>query len=266
MIVAALDRTEEQIACVVQGGSGEIDIVTRLEELREAEELRRLFYVAVTRARDRLYLSAEIDRKGKLRRAARSLASLLPPSLGDVFTAAAGAAVEGGVDRDRPSPDRVDWETPHGTFSFRVCRAPDDAPVSAPPDLPVSTAAGLPPPLEPGTPVVTAATDSTARGAITPAPPRSAMSRERLTGTIVHRLMQRGLDPVADPSTLRLLVPTLVRSSEILDVGDVEEMASDAVSLYLSLRQKQDLARLLREGQCEYEVPFSFEPPDRPGD
>jgi ATP-dependent helicase/nuclease subunit A len=40
---------------------------TRLEELREAEELRRLFYVAVTRARDRLYLSAEIDRKGKLR-------------------------------------------------------------------------------------------------------------------------------------------------------------------------------------------------------
>ena len=34
MIVAALDRTEEQIACVVQGGSGEIDIVTRLEELR----------------------------------------------------------------------------------------------------------------------------------------------------------------------------------------------------------------------------------------
>ena len=34
MIVAALDRTEEQIACVVPGGSGEIDIVTRLEELR----------------------------------------------------------------------------------------------------------------------------------------------------------------------------------------------------------------------------------------
>ena len=94
---------------------------TRLEELREAEELRRLFYVAMTRARDRLYLAAEIDGKGRLRRSARSLASLLPAGLGDVFTAAAAGL---SVDPDRAGSDRTDWDTPQGTFAFRICRPP----------------------------------------------------------------------------------------------------------------------------------------------
>ena len=43
MIVAALDRTEEQVARVVQGGGGEIDIAARLKELqreREREEVK----------------------------------------------------------------------------------------------------------------------------------------------------------------------------------------------------------------------------------
>ena len=43
MVVAALDRTEEQVARVVQGGGGEIDIAARLKELqreREREEVK----------------------------------------------------------------------------------------------------------------------------------------------------------------------------------------------------------------------------------
>ena len=38
MVVAALDRTEEQVARVVQGSGGEVDIATRLEEIRRERE------------------------------------------------------------------------------------------------------------------------------------------------------------------------------------------------------------------------------------
>ena len=45
---------------------------TRLEDRRELEELRRLLYVAVTRARDRLYLAAEVDERRPACDAARA--------------------------------------------------------------------------------------------------------------------------------------------------------------------------------------------------
>ena len=224
---------------------------TRLEELREAEELRRLFYVAVTRARDRLYLAAEVDKKGRLKRSARSLAALLPGSLAEIFTGAAATA-----------SDAVNWETPHGTFTFRVCRPglsevvrPVSVEGSDP--LPVRT-------LEPETHAVRAVTE--------PAPSdqsvlaRSVMTRERLAGTIVHRLMQRSLDPATDEASLRPLVPSLLRSAELVDVDDLEALTTDAVGLYMRLSRQAGLAELLRSGRCHYEVPFSFEPPDRPGE
>jgi ATP-dependent exoDNAse (exonuclease V) beta subunit len=100
----------------------------------------------------------------------------------------------------------------------------------------------------------------------TPAIPRAAMSRERLTGTIVHRLMQRGLDPGLDADALARLVPRLLRSSEIVDVDDLDAVTADAVTLYAQLRGQEDLARILAAGECLYEVPFSFEPADRPGE
>jgi len=83
---------------------------TRLEDRREKEELRRLLYVAATRARDRLYLAGVVDGKGRLLRAGRSLASLLPQTLTDCFAAAAAGA------------DEVTWGAEQGEFTFRVCR------------------------------------------------------------------------------------------------------------------------------------------------
>ncbi|HEY7473424.1 MAG TPA: UvrD-helicase domain-containing protein [Vicinamibacterales bacterium] len=231
---------------------------TRLEELREAEELRRLFYVAVTRARDRLYLTAEIDRKGKLRRSARSLAALLPAGLGDVF---ANAAL--------PEGDRVSWDTPLGSFAFRVCRPPAELP---PLDVPPIDVIPIQVALE-GTPLVTAerpisnATDSSPGAAAGRSDvERSVMSRERLAGTLVHRLLQRGLDPGVDAAGLLPLVPQLLRTVEVVDVDDFDALASDAIALYRRLRGHEDLVEMLRAGECHYEVPFSFELPDRPGE
>jgi ATP-dependent exoDNAse (exonuclease V) beta subunit len=251
---------------------------TRLEELREAEELRRLLYVAMTRARDRLYLAAEIDKKGKLRRSARSLAALLPGSLAEIFTAAG-----------LPASDSVDWQTAHGTFTFRICR-PGLTVVEAPapsavvePAAPASAArlepaapapAGrfepaAPAPagrLEPESRAIRSVTESTSPDQTAPALAPRVMSRERLTGTIVHRLMQRSLDPGMDEASLRRLVPSVLRSVELVDVDDLEALTTDAVALYSRLRRQEGLAELLRSGRCHYEVPFSFEPPDRPGE
>ncbi len=108
---------------IERGPNGEPEVAfnptaaTKLEERRESEELRRLLYVAVTRARDRLYLAGEVDARGRLRKNARSLASLFPESLADVFSVPAAA----------PDSTEALWTTSEGnnraSFAFRLCRS-----------------------------------------------------------------------------------------------------------------------------------------------
>src|SRR5687767_8637648 len=86
---------------------------TKLEERREVEELRRLLYVAVTRARDALYLAGEVDKDAILRAPKRSLANLLPLSLKQAFTRAF-------LTEDA----EVNWQAAGHEFAARVCRPP----------------------------------------------------------------------------------------------------------------------------------------------
>jgi ATP-dependent helicase/nuclease subunit A len=60
---------------------------------REREETKRLLYVALTRARDRLYLSASA-KEGVCRMGRGSLGDVLPASLKALFSAAAAGDVE----------------------------------------------------------------------------------------------------------------------------------------------------------------------------
>ncbi len=82
------------------------------EREREKQETRRLLYVALTRARDRLYLSTLL-KNGELAAGRGSLAEVLPESLKRVFPAAATAP-----------GDAVTWTGHSGReFEFRVCPA-----------------------------------------------------------------------------------------------------------------------------------------------
>ncbi len=72
---------------VVAGDSGDEPIVgvaryepgaTEAEQVREREESKRLMYVAVTRARERLYLSAAAQRQGRIVAGPGSLATRVP--------------------------------------------------------------------------------------------------------------------------------------------------------------------------------------------
>jgi len=62
-------------------------------QAREREETKRLLYVALTRARDRLYLSATV-RDGVCRMGRGSLGEVLPSSIRTLFAAATPAGTE----------------------------------------------------------------------------------------------------------------------------------------------------------------------------
>lgn len=85
------------------------------ERLRDREETKRLLYVAVTRARDRLYLSSLV-KDGGPRIARGSLADVMPESVRQLVADAARAA---GADAE------VFWRGRSGArFKFRVCGVP----------------------------------------------------------------------------------------------------------------------------------------------
>jgi ATP-dependent helicase/nuclease subunit A len=80
------------------------------ERVREREETKRLLYVALTRARDRLYLSAVLKDDG-FKCGPGSLGDVLPDSLKGLFVAAAQSAER-----------RVNWVAPSGrAYEFRRC-------------------------------------------------------------------------------------------------------------------------------------------------
>jgi len=255
---------------IEQGPDGESEVAfasteaTRLEDQRDAEELRRVLYVAATRACDRLYLAAEIDARGQVRRGPRSLASLLDPTLMSTFARAAAS----------PDLDRITWETPHGGFTFKVCRA-IEAP--GPLSLDVATDAadldlawlipGRPAPLA-ATAVDPEASRLQRDESMLPAPaavrplaaPRS--SHDRLLGTLVHRLFQRA----PRPERAAAVAADLVRPEERVDVTDLPDLLRTAVDLYTRLRDRPDAQAMLASGQAHYEFPFSYAPADRPGE
>jgi ATP-dependent helicase/nuclease subunit A len=82
-------------------------------EAKETEEAKRLLYVALTRARDRLYFATTINQDGKFVAPKGSLGKLLPASLGDVLTQAAAP----------DAPPVLAWTGPSGMHEFKILRA-----------------------------------------------------------------------------------------------------------------------------------------------
>jgi ATP-dependent helicase/nuclease subunit A len=78
---------------------------------RDREESKRLLYVALTRARDRLYLSATV-KDGQCRMGRGSLGEVLPAAVRARFVAAAAGSVNDrsvpAIERARPAPASVD--------------------------------------------------------------------------------------------------------------------------------------------------------------
>ena len=251
---------------IERGPNGEAEVAftsndaTKLEDERDAEELRRLMYVGVTRARDRLYLSAQLDGRGELRRSGRSLANLLPSSIGALFHDAAAD----------PTRTGVVWTVPGSTFTFAVCRpskaqttdvisigqgaaSVDTAPLAAGGRRPVPAAGlGIPPASDiesnPGRPV---------------SRPISQISAQRVTGTIVHRLFQYGIGAQSERTVVRSWLSAVIPLEDRSDVADWNAVCDSAFERYRRLLDQSELTSLLEAGTCLFEVPFSLTDTER---
>lgn len=279
---------------------------TRQEDAREDEEMRRLLYVAVTRARDRLYLAAEVNEHGRLRAGGKSLAGLMPQGLAQAFGAAATTPV-----------DDVEWTTDDGAFAFAVLRpgqftpmrpAAAEAPVRVPVDVqplrdtdrairaatdPARAEGTSPPAFAPATAAAqTSPTIADARARVDDierqgdapenlvtqilrrdegiARDEASLGRDRsddrLIGSLVHRLFQRSVDATLPLHGLLEAVRTHVDLAEIASSPNPDALVERIAEVYRQVRLRPDVAAVLEAGDCYYEVSFSYDPPDRPNE
>jgi ATP-dependent helicase/nuclease subunit A len=208
---------------------------------KEREETKRLLYVALTRARDRLYLGSVL-KEGRLQPGRGSLAEVLPQALIDTF-AAAGSECEwrassGAVHRLRrceprtTEPTKLEPPDPRSPIPERLVPLVDAAPARTSVAAMVSTAAD--------------------------APFRAAPLSDRLIGTLVHRLLQRiGFRDLTFDET-RDAVARLVRQDEIDDSDDVDALVDAVTAAYTTIGARPDVRELYMAGRTLHEVPFTM--------
>jgi ATP-dependent exoDNAse (exonuclease V) beta subunit len=79
-------------------------------------------------------------------------------------------------------------------------------------------------------------------------------------------MFQRRTDPGAPEEALATLARHLLPLDHGLPAGEQAAIAGSAVSLYRGWAARPDVTTLLAAGECHYEVPFFYDPPDRPGE
>jgi ATP-dependent helicase/nuclease subunit A len=220
------------------------------EREREKHETRRLLYVAMTRARDRLYLSSVL-KDGSLVPGRGSLAEVLPDSIKTLFGHAATAFKECAV---------AGWTGSSGrTYDWRICRPP-----SATDDVKdEQTGASSAERVDRFGPVAKA---PLIRRSVTEwldesGDPTSVEGRKRnvTAGILVHRLFQssaangKAADDVDVAFARGLLAPT-----ERASIGDLDQIVAEAVAAWRNLRTRTDVAVLLSGERILFEVPFSM--------
>ncbi|MGE0592740.1 MAG: UvrD-helicase domain-containing protein [Vicinamibacterales bacterium] len=215
------------------------------DRAREVEESKRLLYVALTRARDRLYLGA-VTRDGEVPPAPGSLAEVLPASLREALGTGSADLVEwratgGGVHRFRrltvagvatapPVPAAADRATDFGPLVVDAGTAQPE---------------GEPPPDGADVGFFTAG----AQGA----------ESERWLGTAVHGLLRRfGLSPAMSADELAGYL--LADTRTLLEMGHVPErevLVERATDTYRRLCGRADVRALMARGQPWHEVPIA---------
>jgi ATP-dependent exoDNAse (exonuclease V) beta subunit len=262
----------QPIRVIADGDDGEpsvsvgpfVSATDEAEREREKHETRRLLYVALTRARDRLYL-ASVLKKGMMQPGRGSLGEVLPDSVRQLFSLAATSFDEFAL---------IGWAGPSGRpFNWRICRvpaalSPESAPVQDTPEAPVPDASGdrLGPLAHHSgtrrTPVTRWLTDSG-----TTEDPQFGAPGDSLVGTLVHRLFQFMDEPPAAANDERALerARELLGHEERATLVDADATLLTAVEVWRRMRERPEVTTLLTSGRRLYEVPFSMRLPPAPG-
>ena len=218
--------------------------------LREREETKRLLYVAVTRARDRLYFSTVLADRGKggaFIAGRGGLGDVLPPDFRQTFVSTAAGA-----------PREVAWQSAGSTHRFRVCPVPEPLVAVSLPDAIRDPVEMDLVPLVDSLPargrVSASGLDSGSGEGLGASEPRTDA---RLVGILVHRLIDRmGMTamPSADPERV---AASLLRRDERLGAADSAGVVVQAARRYQALVSRSDVAARAAVGRGWHEVPIS---------
>ena len=224
------------------------------ERERERHETRRLLYVAMTRARDRLYLASAL-KDGKFVPGRGSLAEVLPESMKALLAGAPATFRE---------VDTLGWTGVSGReYALRLCRAPVSTSDAVTAEHTGEPSAVLPEdddfPAPASAPARTRMSVSEWIGEGQP-PEGGAAISERVFGILVHRLFAAagGLTIASGEPAPADLARRLLRDDERLAVADVESVADRAVVAFERARQRPDVQAALDGVDRLYEVPFAM--------
>jgi ATP-dependent helicase/nuclease subunit A len=227
------------------------------EKRRDREETKRLLYVALTRARDRLYLSGVLGADGRF--------APRPGSLGEALPRSFGEAIEAAGTRSGP---RVTWAGRGRTHSFLVAR-PADGGVLMPGSAAEAAADSREDLLQP-LPAAPCVPVTTVRALVQP--DGTSLARrwnpegagDALAGRLVHRLFQSMGPGIAGAGTmdcdaaLHARARALVLADERDLVAEPDEAVHAACALWRDMKDRPDVAELFAGAEVLYEVPFSM--------
>ena len=211
---------------------------------REREETKRLLYVALTRARDRLYLSTAL-KEGRVQPGRGSLAEVWPASLLDAFVAAS------------PGEGCVEWTAPTGTVHrFGVVSALQNA---VEPRAETSTAEHVEwdfEPLRDSSVTRVSVAAFAASSGVSSSNTHSAGRSDLTVGRLVHRLVQRfGISDVEE-NVLEAAAATLVSQEDPDEAAP--GIVRTALSQFSALCAHPTLKERYQSGDVFHEVPFVF--------
>jgi ATP-dependent helicase/nuclease subunit A len=229
------------------------------ESAREREETKRLMYVALTRARDRVYLATSTDR-GVFKPKKGSLGEVLPDSIRGVLGAASAAAADG---------TELVWTAGTGaTHTFRICMAaaiPESnqpGPFAAAPDRQEDEQA----PPDDFEAIVAGA--DLERSPITEGGRAGARRRARkdadsagvsgvLLGRVVHRMFQAEVRGDLPADELAAIARELVAADEAWNGNDADRLAGNAARVFQGMWSQEALRAVVDGAECHFEVPIS---------
>jgi ATP-dependent helicase/nuclease subunit A len=225
------------------------------EPERDREETKRLLYVAVTRARDRLYLGSVV-KDGRFHPTRGSLGEVLPAALHRLFVEAANGATT------------VTWDGTSHSHLIRVCApvqdSTDPGPLIPDPRSPIPDLQSPPRdflPLEDRTIRRVTVSELSGVDVSRPAAIRDDAERpDRLIGVLVHGLLQRtALGVEVREEELHQTAAAILSSARPVELGETASLIGEAIARFRQISEKQGLRELYLTGSALHEVPFAMQ-------
>jgi hypothetical protein len=149
------------------------------------------------------------------------------------------------------------WTVGARVYPLRVCPPPQDPPLRlAQPAADVARAADFTPLTVDGPSIPMMVTANGAAASSLPA--EFATLGDRLLGTLVHRMLQRGIDARSDVEALATTARTLALEEELAEVEDADSTVREAAATFKVLATRDDVRQLLASGERLHEMPVSF--------